>query len=74
MKEKVVGIVNELQFSVIKSDEDLDTPFDDLGLDSLDVMEIIIKVETDFEINLDDTDLDKTSSVNDLIKAVNDKQ
>lgn len=74
MKEKIIGIVNELQFSVIKSDEDLDKPFDELGLDSLDVMEIIIKVETDFETNLDDCDINKTNSTNDLIKVINDKQ
>ena len=75
MKEKIVGIVNELQFSVIKSDEDLDKPFDELGLDSLDVAEICMEIETRLEVTFyDDCDIDKTNSVNDLIKAVNGKQ
>lgn len=75
MKEKIIGIVNELQFSVIKSDEDLDKPFDELGLDSLDVAEICMEVETRLEVTFyDGYDIDKTNSVNDLIKAVNDKQ
>lgn len=78
MKEKIIGIVNELQFSVIKSDEDLDKPFDELGdngLDSLDIAEICIEIENKLEVTFyDDCDIDKTNSINDLIKIINDKQ
>jgi acyl carrier protein len=74
MKEKIVSIIKELQPTVEIKEDSLDIPLDDFGLDSLDVMEIIMKVETDFEIDMDDCDLSKANSINDLIKAVNDKQ
>lgn len=70
MKEKVLNIIKELQPDIEIRDGGLDTPFDDFGLDSLDVMEIVIKVETDFDTNLDDYDINKTSTINDLIKSV----
>lgn len=67
MKEKIINIIKELQPGI---ETNLDRPFDDFGLDSLDVMEIVIKVETDFGINLDDCEINKTNTINDLIKAV----
>ena len=72
MKEKIINIIKELQPGI---ETNLDRPFDDFGLDSLDVVEIVVKVETDFGINLDDCEINKTNTINDLIKAVeNDKR
>ena len=70
MKEKIINIIKELQPDIEIRDNGLNIPFDDFGLDSLDVLEIVIKVETDFDTNLDDYDINKTNTINDLIKAV----
>lgn len=74
MKDKILSIIKELQPDVITTEEDLEKPFDEFGLDSLDVMEIIIKVETEFETNLDDCDITKANTINDLIKTVSEKR
>lgn len=43
---------------------------DDLGADSLDVVEISIAIEAEFEVELDDEHVDHARTVGDIVKAV----
>jgi acyl carrier protein len=47
---------------------------DDLGVDSLDVLEIRMEVEKKFEINIPDEDAEKLTTVGSLIRYVKAKQ
>lgn len=42
----------------------------DLGADSLDIVELIMDFEKKFEIEIDDNDADKISTVGDAIKYI----
>ena len=45
---------------------------EDLGADSLNIVEIIMEVETEFDIEIDDTEIDNIETVNDLVKLIQD--
>ena len=44
--------------------------FDDLGMDSLDLVELIIAAENEFKISITDEDADRMETVQDLIDHV----
>lgn len=44
--------------------------FDDLGFDSLDLIEVVMYVESEYEIELDDDQIDKIKTVQDLVDCV----
>ena len=43
---------------------------DDLGLDSLDKVELLMKCETRFQINIEDEEYEGIETVNDLLESV----
>lgn len=45
---------------------------EDLGADSLNIVEIVMEVETEFDIEIDDTEIDNIETVNDLVKLIQD--
>lgn len=47
---------------------------DDLGADSLDVVELIMRLEENFEIEIPDEDAEKIQSVGDAVKFIESKQ
>lgn len=70
MFEKVKAIIVD-QLSI--SDEDLITPettLEDLGADSLDMVEVIMAIEDEFDVQIKDEDLETLKSVNDLIEYI----
>lgn len=68
--EKLKGIIVE-NFGV---DADLITPeaslVDDLGLDSLDDVELAIEIENDFEIEVSDEQIEASFTVGDVVKVI----
>ncbi len=44
---------------------------DDLGADSLDLVELIMSMEEEFDIDISDEDAEKLVSVNDAIEYIN---
>lgn len=46
----------------------LDDPLKDLGLDSLDVVELVMELEEEFDINIPDEDAERIQTVADLIR------
>ena len=57
----------------IKSNTDLNTNIADLNIDSIDFIDIIIDIEEKYNIQIEDEKLTSIKSINDLIKAIEEK-
>lgn len=68
--EKVKAILSE-QFD---AEEDTITPetniADDLGADSLDVVDLLMSIEDEFEIEIPDGEIDNIKTVGDLVSYI----
>lgn len=51
---------------------DSDKVIDDLGADSLNVVEIVMEIENEFNIEIDDTEIEKIITVGDIKKLIKD--
>lgn len=70
--EKVKAILSE-QFDVEEDSITLDTSIvDDLGADSLDVVDLLMSIEDEFEIEIPDTEIDNIKTVGELVKYIED--
>lgn len=68
--EKVKAILSE-QFDVEEDSITTETSFaDDLGADSLDVVDLLMSIEDEFEIEIPDEEIDNIKSVGDLVKYI----
>ena len=70
--EKVKDIVAE-QLGVEKEDIKLETTFEDLEADSLDVVELIMKLEEEFDIEIPDEDAEKIRVVGSAVEYIKEK-
>lgn len=74
MKNKIIEIVAEildLEASEISEDEKI---IDDLGADSIAVMEIVMELEEDFDVEVPTEDILELLTVGDIVKYVEAKQ
>ncbi len=70
IEEKVKEIIVE-QLGVKSSDVSANASFvDDLGADSLDTVELVMKFEEDFDIEIPDEDAEKIQTVQDAINYI----
>ena len=68
--EKVKGIIVE-QLGVEESSVNLDASFiDDLGADSLDIVELVMALEEEFDMEIPDADAEKVVTVNDVVEYI----
>ena len=68
--EKVKAILSD-QFDVEEESITLDTSVvDDLGADSLDVVDLLMSIEDEFEIEIPDTEIDNIKTVGELVKYI----
>lgn len=68
--ERVKNVIVD-QLSVDADEVTLEASFvDDLGADSLDVVELIMGLETEFDIEIPDEDADKISTVGDAVEYI----
>ena len=68
--EKVRDIVVE-QLGVEEDDVKLESAFiDNLGADSLDIVELIMALEEEFEIEISEEDAEKISTVGDVVDYI----
>lgn len=73
VEEQIIEIISE-QLGLDKDDIQLEASFiDDLGADSLDIVEMIMTIEDDFDIEIPDEDAEKIVVVQDAITYINDK-
>ncbi|WP_088105061.1 acyl carrier protein [Halalkalibacter urbisdiaboli] len=47
---------------------------DDLGADSLDVVELVMELEDEFDLEISDEDAEKISTVADVVEYINSRQ
>ena len=68
--EKVKGIIVE-QLGVTDTAVTMEASFiDDLGADSLDIVELIMAIEEDFDIEIPDSDAEKVVTVGDVVDYI----
>ena len=68
--EKVKKIIVE-QLGVQESNISMESSFlDDLGADSLDIVELIMALEEEFEIEIPDADAEKVVTVGDVVEYI----
>ena len=72
--EKVKAILSE-QFDVEEDNITTDTSIaDDLGADSLDVVDLLMSIEDEFEIEIPDDEIENIKTVGALVKYIEDHQ
>ena len=70
--EKVKKIIVE-QLGVADTSVTMEASFiDDLGADSLDIVELIMALEEEFDIEIPDADAEKVVSVGDVVDYIKD--
>ena len=68
--EKIKNIIVE-QLGVVDTTVTLDASFiDDLGADSLDIVELIMALEEEFDIEIPDEDAEKVVTVSDVVDYI----
>ena len=70
--EKVKGIIVN-QLGVTEASVTLEASFiDDLGADSLDIVELVMALEEEFDIEIPDSDAEKVVTVGDVVDYIKD--
>lgn len=68
--EKVKGIIVE-QLGVADTAVTMEASFiDDLGADSLDIVELVMAIEEEFDIEIPDNDAEKVVTVGDVVDYI----
>lgn len=71
--EQVKKILAE-QFSMSEDDINMDTSFvEDIGADSLDLVELVMALEQEFDLEIDDDEVEKIKTVGDAVRYIKDK-
>nr|WP_317323029.1 acyl carrier protein [uncultured Flavonifractor sp.] len=71
--EKIAALLAE-QFGMDVDSITMDTSFEDLGADSLDIVELTMAVEEEFGLeNMDEDDLSGVATVADLVRYLKSK-
>ena len=72
--EKVKAIIVD-QLGVVDTSVTKEASFiDDLGADSLDIVELIMALEEEFDMEIPDADAEKIVVVNDVVEYIKDNQ
>jgi acyl carrier protein len=75
-KEEVVAkVVDLISSSLGVSPDEIEASnsfIDDLGADSLDIVDLVILIEKEFDIEIPDEDAEKITTVQDAIDYIND--
>lgn len=71
--DKVKAIIVE-QLSVEEEEITMESTFvEDLGADSLDIVELVMAFEEEFDMEIPDEDAEKIKAVGDAVKYIEDK-
>ncbi|KKM11880.1 acyl carrier protein [Clostridiales bacterium PH28_bin88] len=69
---KIKGIVVE-QLGVEEDEVTMETSFEDLNADSLDVVELIMALEEEFDLEIPDEDAEKLTTVGAAVEYIKEK-
>lgn len=64
--EKLKAIIVD-KLSVDSDEVSMDSTFEDLGADSLDIVEIVMALEEEFDIEISDDEAEQAKSVGDVV-------
>lgn len=68
--KKIKNIISE-QLGVDQEEITMEASFmDDLGADSLDIVELVMALETEFDLEIPDEDAEKISTVGDVVEYI----
>ena len=71
--EKVKAILSE-QFDVEEDSITLESSItEDLGADSLDVVDLLMSIEDEFEVEVPDSEVENIKTIGDLVKYIEDR-
>ncbi|MBZ4687145.1 MAG: acyl carrier protein [Clostridia bacterium] len=70
--DKIKDIVVD-QLDVDEEEVTMETSFEDLDADSLDIVELIMALEEEFGIEIPDEDAEKLTSVGEAVKYIEEK-
>jgi acyl carrier protein len=74
IRDKVIAIICD-QLDVKKEDVgDSKTFQEDLGADSLAIVELVLALEENFDIKIPDDEVDKITKVSDAVKYISDRK
>ncbi len=72
--EKLSDIISE-QLDIEKEKITMDLSIsDDLGADSLDLVDILMSIEDEFDLEVPDEDVEKIKTVGDMVKYIEDNK
>lgn len=67
-EQNVIELISELDISVNKNDITTDTTLKSLGIDSLDVFNLLVELETKTGKKIPDDDVDRLSTINAIVE------
>ncbi len=71
--EQIKKILAE-QFSMSEEDITMETSFaEDIGADSLDLVELVMALEQEFDLEIDDDEVENIKTVGDAVRYIKDK-
>lgn len=68
--EKIRDIMAE-KLAVKEEEITMDTSFEDLGADSLDIVELIMAIEEEYDITVADEEAEQAKTVGDVVNYIN---
>lgn len=68
--EKIRAIMAD-KLGVAETEIKMETTFEDLGADSLDIVELIMAIEEEYDIQVSDEEAEKAKSVGDVVNYIN---
>ncbi len=72
VQDKVKGIVAE-QLEVEVSNLTMETTFEEIDADSLDIVELVMALEEEFELEISDQEIENVKTVGDVVKFIESK-
>lgn len=68
--DKVKSIISD-KLGINENEVKMETTFEDLGADSLDIVELIMAIEEEYDIQVSDEEAEKAQSVGDVVNYIN---
>jgi acyl carrier protein len=66
---KVKGLISE-QLGVEEDELSLESSFEDLDADSLDIVELVMSLEEEFKLEISDEEVEKIKTVGDVVRYI----
>ncbi len=72
VEAKVKGIIAD-QLEVATDKLTMDTTFEDIDADSLDIVELVMALEEEFDLEISDQEIENIKTVGDVVKYIESK-